>query len=58
MRPPFSLELPFVRAGLVDMARVYDNWERLVRATLKWEQLRSSSQGQERVPSGIAGAVP
>lgn len=40
------------------MARVYDNWERLVRATLKREQLRSSGQGHERVPSGIAGAVP
>ncbi|BFG32650.1 hypothetical protein CerSpe_189240 [Prunus speciosa] len=34
------------------MARVYDNWERLVRATLKREQLRSSGQGHERVPSG------
>ncbi|KAM2075929.1 hypothetical protein ACFX1T_038738 [Malus domestica] len=40
------------------MARVYDNWKRLVRATLKREQLRSSGQGHERVPSGIAGAVP
>ncbi|BFG32377.1 hypothetical protein CerSpe_186510 [Prunus speciosa] len=40
------------------MARVYNNWERLVRATLKREQLRSSGQGHERVPSGIAGAVP
>ncbi|XP_038685506.1 callose synthase 10 isoform X2 [Tripterygium wilfordii] len=40
------------------MARVYDNWERLVRATLKREQLRSAGQGHERTPSGIAGAVP
>ncbi|CAN6713712.1 unnamed protein product [Malus baccata var. baccata] len=40
------------------MATVYDNWKRLVRATLKREQLRSSGQGHERVPSGIAGAVP
>ncbi|TQD84960.1 hypothetical protein C1H46_029476 [Malus baccata] len=40
------------------MASVYDNWKRLVRATLKREQLRSSGQGHERVPSGIAGAVP
>lgn len=38
------------------MPRVYDNWERLVRATLRSEQLRSS--GHERQPSGIAGAVP
>lgn len=40
------------------MARVYDNWDRLVRATLKREQLRSGGQGRERIPSGIAGAVP
>ncbi|XP_004299187.1 PREDICTED: callose synthase 10 [Fragaria vesca subsp. vesca] len=40
------------------MARVYDNWERLVRATLKREQLRTSGQGHGRTPSGIAGAVP
>lgn len=40
------------------MARVSDNWERLVRATLKREQLRTSGQGHERIPSGIAGAVP
>ena len=36
------------------MARVYDNWERLVRATLK----KTSGQGHDRTPSGIAGAVP
>ncbi|KAF7838212.1 callose synthase 10 [Senna tora] len=40
------------------MARVLDNWERLVRATLKREQLRTAGQGHERTPSGIAGAVP
>lgn len=40
------------------MARVYVNWERLVRATLNREQLRTSGQGHERTPSGIAGAVP
>ncbi|KAM1322404.1 hypothetical protein ACFX2I_015187 [Malus domestica] len=40
------------------MARVYNNWERLVRAALNREQLRSSGQGHGRVPSGIAGAVP
>ncbi|KAG9138145.1 hypothetical protein Leryth_001386 [Lithospermum erythrorhizon] len=36
------------------MSRVYDNWERLIRATLR----RRSGQGHERRPSGIAGAVP
>lgn len=40
------------------MARAYDNWERLVRATLRREQLRNAGQGHERTPSGIAGAVP
>ncbi|XP_021908850.1 callose synthase 10-like [Carica papaya] len=40
------------------MARVYDNWERLVRATLKREQIRNAGQGHERVSSGLAGAVP
>ncbi|KAL8123352.1 hypothetical protein AgCh_011353 [Apium graveolens] len=40
------------------MSRVYDNWERLVRATLRREQLRPTGQGHERVSSGIAGAVP
>lgn len=40
------------------MARVYDNWERLVRATLNREQLRTAGQGHERIPTGIAGAVP
>ncbi|XP_059441555.1 callose synthase 10 [Corylus avellana] len=41
------------------MARVQGNWERLVRATLQREQRRrSAGQGHERIPSGIAGAVP
>ncbi|KAI9108924.1 hypothetical protein K1719_020229 [Acacia pycnantha] len=40
------------------MARVRDNWERLVRATLRREQLRTAGQGHERTSSGIAGAVP
>lgn len=40
------------------MARVYDNWERLVRATLRREQLRSTGKGHGRTSSGIAGAVP
>lgn len=40
------------------MARVRDNWERLVRATLNREQLRTAGQGHGRTPSGIAGAVP
>uniref|UniRef100_A0A803P8P0 1,3-beta-glucan synthase n=2 Tax=Cannabis sativa TaxID=3483 RepID=A0A803P8P0_CANSA len=38
--------------------RVQDDWERLVRATLKREQLRAAGQGHERAPSGIAGSVP
>jgi callose synthase len=29
-----------------------------VRATLQREQLRNAGQGHERIPSGIAGAVP
>ncbi|KAI5562849.1 hypothetical protein POPTR_015G089300v4 [Populus trichocarpa] len=36
------------------MSRVSNNWERLVRATLK----RELGQGHERMSSGIAGAVP
>lgn len=36
------------------MARVYGNWERLVRAVLRREQ----RAGHERTPGGIAGAVP
>ncbi|GAY50987.1 hypothetical protein CUMW_130860, partial [Citrus unshiu] len=33
-------------------------WERLVRATLNREQLRTAGLGHERIGSGIAGAVP
>ncbi|KAK1433883.1 hypothetical protein QVD17_10801 [Tagetes erecta] len=40
------------------MAKVYDNWNRLVRATLRREQLRVAGQGPERKSSGLAGAVP
>ncbi|XP_048137131.1 callose synthase 10 isoform X2 [Rhodamnia argentea] len=40
------------------MARPHDNWERLVRATLRREQLASGRPGHGRTPSGIAGAVP
>uniref|UniRef100_A0A803KQG1 1,3-beta-glucan synthase component FKS1-like domain-containing protein n=1 Tax=Chenopodium quinoa TaxID=63459 RepID=A0A803KQG1_CHEQI len=40
------------------MARVLDNWERLVRATLRREQLRTAAPTHERHPSGLAGAVP
>ncbi|KAK2968255.1 hypothetical protein RJ640_030305 [Escallonia rubra] len=40
------------------MDRVSDNWERLVRATLRREQLPHVGQGHDRRPSGIAGAVP
>ena len=29
-----------------------------MRATLQREQLRNAGQGHERIPSGIAGAVP
>ncbi|KAL5544007.1 hypothetical protein UlMin_007791 [Ulmus minor] len=39
------------------MARVFDNWERLVRATLNREQLRAAGKGHERIPTGIAGAA-
>ncbi|KAK3000791.1 hypothetical protein RJ639_022025, partial [Escallonia herrerae] len=40
------------------MDRVSDNWERLVRATLRREQLPHAGQGHDRRPSGIAGSVP
>ncbi|GMH21528.1 hypothetical protein Nepgr_023370 [Nepenthes gracilis] len=40
------------------MARVRDNWERLVRATLRREQIRTTGPGYESQPSGLAGAVP
>lgn len=41
-----------------EMAKVYDNWNRLVRATLRREQLRVAGPGTERKSSGLAGAVP
>ncbi|XP_010516914.1 PREDICTED: callose synthase 10 [Camelina sativa] len=41
------------------MARVYSNWDRLVRSTLRREQQRNTGQqAHERVNSGLAGAVP
>lgn len=40
------------------MAKVFNNWERLVRATLRREQLRLAGQSHERKSSGLAGAVP
>ncbi|KAK8465763.1 hypothetical protein PHAVU_009G169400 [Phaseolus vulgaris] len=40
------------------MVRARENWEKLVRATLKREHHRNAGQGHARVPSGIAGAVP
>ena len=40
------------------MPRVHDNWERLVRGTLRREQLRLTGKGHERQSSGLAGAVP
>ncbi|XP_078446407.1 callose synthase 9-like [Wolffia australiana] len=38
------------------MSRVEANWERLVRAALRWERL--GSEGGGRYGSGIAGSVP
>ncbi|XP_042505400.1 callose synthase 10-like isoform X2 [Macadamia integrifolia] len=40
------------------MARIYDNWDRLVRATLRREQLRNAGKGQDRVSGGLSGDVP
>nr|XP_043615272.1 callose synthase 10 isoform X2 [Erigeron canadensis] len=40
------------------MPRVNDNWDRLVRATLRREQLRLTGQSHERVAGGLASAVP
>ncbi|KAK8926419.1 Callose synthase 10 [Platanthera zijinensis] len=37
---------------------VYKNWERLVRATLEREQLRSAGHRPGQSASGLAGAVP
>ncbi|XP_073272361.1 callose synthase 10-like [Primulina huaijiensis] len=40
------------------MARVFDNWNRLVTAALRREQLRTIGHGDGRTSSGIAGSVP
>lgn len=43
------------------MGDVFENWERLVRAVLQREQLRSAGQGMGRAQppgTGLAGAVP
>ncbi|XP_076901976.1 callose synthase 10-like [Bidens hawaiensis] len=41
------------------MAKVFDNWNRLVRAILRREQLRVAGQGHERkASSGLVSAVP
>ncbi|KAF7135361.1 hypothetical protein RHSIM_Rhsim08G0150400 [Rhododendron simsii] len=41
------------------MVRPSENWERLVRATLRREKLRHDGRvSHERAPSGIAGSVP
>lgn len=41
------------------MARVYENWERLIRTTLQREQLRGAGQaGAGKSTAGLAGAVP
>ncbi|KAK8930757.1 Callose synthase 10 [Platanthera zijinensis] len=37
---------------------VYENWERLVRAMLEREQLRSVGERPGQCASGLAGAVP
>lgn len=39
-------------------ADAYDNWERLVRATLQKEKLRQAGKGRDRTSGGLAGAVP
>eukprot|EP00268_Persea_americana_P030985 TRINITY_DN3005_c1_g1_i2.p1 TRINITY_DN3005_c1_g1~~TRINITY_DN3005_c1_g1_i2.p1 ORF type:complete len:1912 (+),score=293.34 TRINITY_DN3005_c1_g1_i2:360-6095(+) len=39
-------------------AASYDNWERLVRATLQKEKLRHAGKGLDRTSGGLAGAVP
>ncbi|CAL9766223.1 unnamed protein product [Musa acuminata subsp. burmannicoides] len=47
------------RGARGEVRSVYDNWERLVRATLQKEQLRTSGLGPGGRPAeGIAGAVP
>lgn len=39
-------------------ARSRENWDRLVRAALRREQLAAGRPGHARTPSGIAGSVP
>ncbi|KAI8543243.1 hypothetical protein RHMOL_Rhmol08G0202400 [Rhododendron molle] len=42
-----------------ETVRPSENWERLVRATLRREKLRQDGRGgHERAPRGIAGSVP
>lgn len=36
----------------------YENWDRLVRATLQKEKLRHAGKGHDRTSGGLAGAVP
>ncbi|KAG5544996.1 hypothetical protein RHGRI_017453 [Rhododendron griersonianum] len=46
-------------SGGSEMVRPSENWERLVRATLRREKLRHDGRGgHERAPIGIAGSVP
>lgn len=40
------------------MARVFDNWNRLVSSALRREHLRTTGRGHGRTSSGIAGSVP
>ena len=40
------------------MDRVERNWERLVRATLQREQLRSGGRAGGRASAGLFGSVP
>nr|GEV05479.1 callose synthase 10 [Tanacetum cinerariifolium] len=40
------------------MTKVFDNWERLVKGTLRREQLRLTGKSHERKSSGLASAVP
>lgn len=44
-------------AARVYGARAMDNWERLVRATLRWDHAGHAG-AHRRSPSGIAGSVP
>ncbi|KAG5545005.1 hypothetical protein RHGRI_017462 [Rhododendron griersonianum] len=46
-------------SGGLEMVRPSENWERLVRATLRREKLRHDGRGgHERAPIGIAGSMP